>query len=99
MSSSKSPRTSSLTRRDLLRSGGLGLIGVSALGPVSPSLSAAEEKSAAKKKAPAAPPAELEATVRLAKYLIADMRHEEETLNRWADEMQNRYDLEYTTPF
>jgi cephalosporin-C deacetylase-like acetyl esterase len=59
MSSSKSPRTSYLTRRDLLRSGGLGLIGVSALGPVSPSLSAAEEKSAAKKKAPAAPPAEL----------------------------------------
>ena len=46
-----------------------------------------------------APPAELEATVRLAKYLIADMRHEEETLNRWADEMQNRYDLESTTPF
>jgi hypothetical protein len=46
-----------------------------------------------------APPAELEATVRLAKYLVADMRHEEETLNRWADEMQNRYDLEYTTPF
>jgi hypothetical protein len=46
-----------------------------------------------------APPPEVEATIRLAKYLIADMRHEEETLDRWADEMQNRYDMEYTTPF
>ena len=37
--------------------------------------------------------------VRLARRIVADMDHEEETLNRWADEVQEQERLLDTAPF
>lgn len=42
---------------------------------------------------------EMHPIVRLARRVLADMDHEEETLNRWAEEMQEQERLLDTAPF